>query len=301
MANRKIVDAHHHLWNLGRGYNYPWLQDKLSGDGMLGNLATIARDYLLPEYRVDTSNYDVVGSVHIEAVPADPGIETRWLQETTKSKGLPSAIVASVELQKPDAEKALAEQVTFQNVRGIRQNLNWRQNPRYTFTEHDFLIDDAWHAAFSLLRRYKLSFDLQLYQTQMADAVELARRNPETLIVVNHPACRSSATRRASTFGATASSVLGPSRTSSPRSPVSAWPTGVGARRASGRSCSASSTDQINPGNLIWSYGAWLGFARSGGAPLTRPLLARLRADASPAPAQLPDQATRRRRGRPRW
>jgi predicted TIM-barrel fold metal-dependent hydrolase len=186
MAKRKIVDAHHHLWDLGRGCNYPWLQDKPSGDGMLGNLAPIARDYLLRDYRADAANYDVVGSVHIEAVSANPVIETRWLQETTKSEGLPSAIVARVELHKPDTEKVIAEQVTFQNVRGIRQIVNWHQNPKYTFTDHDFLNDDAWLAGFRLLHKYKLSFDLQLYPAQMGDAVQLARRNPETLIVINH-------------------------------------------------------------------------------------------------------------------
>jgi predicted TIM-barrel fold metal-dependent hydrolase len=186
MAKRKIVDAHHHLWDLGRGYNYPWLQDKPSGEGMLGSLAPIARDYLLRDYHADTANYDVVGSVHIEAVPANPVIETRWLQEMTKSEGLPSAIVARVELHKPDTEKVIAEHVTFQKVRGIRQIVNWHQNPKYTFTDHDFLTDDAWLASFRLLRKYKLSFDLQLFPAQMGDAVELARRNPETLIVVNH-------------------------------------------------------------------------------------------------------------------
>jgi predicted TIM-barrel fold metal-dependent hydrolase len=100
MAKRKIVDAHHHLWDLGRGYNYPWLQDTPSGEGMLGNLAPIARDYLLRDYRADTANYDVVGSVHIEAVPADPVVETRWLHKMTSSEGLPSGIVARVELHK---------------------------------------------------------------------------------------------------------------------------------------------------------------------------------------------------------
>jgi predicted TIM-barrel fold metal-dependent hydrolase len=186
MAKRKIIDSHHHLWDLGRGYNYPWLQDKPSGEGMLGNLAPIARDYLLRDYRADTANYDLVGSVHIEAVPADPVIETRWLQATTKSDGLPSAIVARVELHKPDAEKAIAEHVSSPNVRGIRQIVNWHKNPKYTFTDHDFLTDDAWLAGFRLLGKYDLSFDLQLYPAQMGDAVELARRNPDTLIVVNH-------------------------------------------------------------------------------------------------------------------
>ena len=186
MAKRKIVDAHHHLWDLGRGYNYPWLQNKPSGEGMLGDLKPIARDYLLRDYRADTANYDLVGSVHIEAVPADPVIETRWLQTTTNSDGLPSAIVASVELQKADAEKVIAEHVSFPNVRGIRQIVNWHKNAKYTFTGHDFLTNDAWLAGFRLLRKYKLSFDLQLYPGQMGEAVKLARHNPETLIVVNH-------------------------------------------------------------------------------------------------------------------
>ena len=186
MAKRKIVDAHHHLWDLGRGYNYPWLQDKPSGEGMLGDLKPIARDYLLREYRADTANYDLVGSVHVEAVPADPVIETRWLQATTNRDGLPSAIVARVELHKPDAERVIAEHVSFPNVRGVRQIVNWHEDPKYTFCDHDFLTDDAWLAGFRLLRKYKLSFDLQLYPAQMANAAELAHRNPETLIVINH-------------------------------------------------------------------------------------------------------------------
>ena len=186
MATRKIVDAHHHLWDLGRGYNYPWLQDKPAGDGMLGNLALIACDYLLPDYRADSANYDVVGSVHIEAVPADAVVETRWLQKTMSSERLPNGIVARVELHKPDAERVIAEHLSFPKVRGVRHIVNWHENPNYTFTDHDFLTDDAWLAGFRLLHKYKLSFDLQLYPAQMGDAVELARRNPETLIVVNH-------------------------------------------------------------------------------------------------------------------
>ena len=105
MATRKIVDAHHHLWDLGRGYNYPWLQGKPAGDGMLGNLALIACDYLLPDYRADSANYDVVGSVHIEAVPADPVVETRWLQKTTSSQGLPSGMSPASSFTSPALKK----------------------------------------------------------------------------------------------------------------------------------------------------------------------------------------------------
>ena len=105
MAKRKIVDAHHHLWDLGRGYNYPWLQDKPSGEGMLGNLA--ADRARLPPPGLSRRHRELrpgrLGAHRGRA--GRPVIETRWLQETTDSEGLPSAIVARVELQKPDAER----------------------------------------------------------------------------------------------------------------------------------------------------------------------------------------------------
>ena len=186
MTRRKIVDAHHHLWELSGGYKYPWLQDKPAGEGMLGNLAPIVRDYGAAEYCADTARYDVVKSVHIEAVPADAIAEVAWLQEMSEGSGLPHAIVGRVELQKPDAEKLMAEHRGYRNVRGIRQIVNWHRNPRFTFTDHDFLADDAWLAGFKLLRRYDLSFDLQIYPGQMAAAARLAAHNPETLIVLNH-------------------------------------------------------------------------------------------------------------------
>jgi predicted TIM-barrel fold metal-dependent hydrolase len=186
MTKRKIVDAHHHLWELSRGYKYPWLQDKPSGEGMLGALGPIARDYGVAEYRADAASYDLVKSVHVEAVPADVIAESRWLQESVERSGLPDAIVGRVELHKPDTEKLIAEHRNYPNVRGIRQIVNWHRDPRYSFTDHDFLADPAWLAGFKLLRKYDLSFDLQIYPNQMGEAADLAARNPDTLIVLNH-------------------------------------------------------------------------------------------------------------------
>lgn len=186
MAKRKIVDAHHHLWRLSDGYRYPWLQDKPAGEGMLGNLAPIVRDYLPADLRADAANYDIVATVHIEAVPANPVDETKWLQATADRDGLPDAIVARVELARPDAEKVMAEHTGYRNLRGIRQIANWHPDGRYTFSDHDFLADPAWIAGYRLLRKYDLSFDMQIYAGQMESAAALARANPETLMILNH-------------------------------------------------------------------------------------------------------------------
>jgi predicted TIM-barrel fold metal-dependent hydrolase len=186
MTKRKIVDAHHHLWDLTRGYNYPWLQDPPSGEGLLGDIDAIRVDYLPNDYLADVRNYDLVGSVHVEAVPADPAAESAWLGSVAAHPGLAQSVVARVELQKPDAERAIAEHRRFPRVRGIRQIVNWHADPKLTFTDHDLLTDEAWRRGFALLRKYGLSFDLQLFPGQMQSAAELAARNPDTLIIVNH-------------------------------------------------------------------------------------------------------------------
>ncbi len=186
MTKRRIVDAHHHLWELSGGYKYPWLQDKPSGEGMLGDLAPIACDYGAAEYRADAANYDLVKSVHVEAVPLGSIAEARWLQQSAERTGLPNAIVGRVELHKPDVEKLMAELRGYRDIRGVRQIVNWHRNPRFSFTDHDFLADPAWLAGLRLLRKYDLSFDLQIYPAQMGEAADLAARNPNTLIVLNH-------------------------------------------------------------------------------------------------------------------
>ena len=48
------------------------------------------------------------------------------------------------------------------------------------------LADSAWQAGFALLKTYNLSFDPQIYAGQMDEMLALARRHPETLVILNH-------------------------------------------------------------------------------------------------------------------
>lgn len=184
MTKRKIIDAHQHFWDLDHGYAYPWLQDNPDGQGMLGVLRPIVKTYVPTDYLADTSAYDVVGTVHIEAVPFDALTETRWL--TGLESRLPSAIVGRTELNAPEAEATIAAHTAFDKVRGIRHIVNYHTNAAVSFTPSDLLLDTAWQRGFALLKKYSLSFDMQLYPGQMVAAYDLARRHPETLIVVNH-------------------------------------------------------------------------------------------------------------------
>jgi len=48
------------------------------------------------------------------------------------------------------------------------------------------LAETDWRAGFGKLARHGLSFDLQLYPSQMAEAVELADAHPDIPLIINH-------------------------------------------------------------------------------------------------------------------
>jgi len=185
-----IVDAHMHLWDLDK-IRYPWLTPPLPV-GITGDVSSIAKTYLLDDYLRDaggaSGKFRVAKVVHVEAGanPADSLKETRWLQSVADARGYPQALVAHAELNDPNVEALLAEHTSHRNVRGIRQILNWHPDPKKTYTPRDLLADPAWQQGFALLRKYGLSFDLQIYPVQMQAAAQLASRHPDTLLILNH-------------------------------------------------------------------------------------------------------------------
>ena len=193
MQNLRIVDAHMHLWDLDRTVDrvsYPWLTPPL-GVGINGDVSPIAKTYLLDDYFADATVEGRVPPakiVHVEAGadPKDSLIETRWLQKMAAERGFPQAIVAHAELNHPGLEALLAEHASHPNVRGIRQIINWHPDPVKTFTPRDLLGDPDWLQGFALLRKYGLSFDLQIYPSQMPAAARLASQHPDPLMVLNH-------------------------------------------------------------------------------------------------------------------
>jgi predicted TIM-barrel fold metal-dependent hydrolase len=185
----RIIDAHHHLWDL-RVNHYPWLTDARR-EMLIGDPAPIAKNYLLADFLADAAGHDLVKSVHLEAghSGSDPVLETGWLQgiaDDPASRGFPHAIVAHANFAALDVEHTLERHSEHRNLRGIRHIVNRHPDPVLNFADRDYLNEPAWRQNFRLLRRFNLSFDLQLYPAQMADGAALARENPDVQIILNH-------------------------------------------------------------------------------------------------------------------
>lgn len=185
----KIIDAHHHFWNVSAG-KYAWLADE-SLDLLWGKPIDLPRTYLPSDIRADAHPFELRKSVHVQCFrePADPVEESSWLQslaDDPDSGGFPHAIVAFADFSSPDIDRALSQHCEYKNVRGIRQILNRHPNENWHMSNRDFMQDETWLKNYGLLEAHNLSFDLQIFYHQVPDAIRLAQRYPNIPIILNH-------------------------------------------------------------------------------------------------------------------
>jgi predicted TIM-barrel fold metal-dependent hydrolase len=183
----QVVDPHIHLWDL-KTHHYPWLANPQTS--FVGDARELKHDYLIGDFLRDAEGIEVLKTVHVDANhdPADPVEETRWLQSIAdgEGRGMPNGIVAYADLSSDRAEAVLEAHASFASTRGIRQILNTHPKPLYDYVGRHYMREPQWRKNFALLRRHAMSFDLQLYPSQMDDAAALAREHHDTQFIVNH-------------------------------------------------------------------------------------------------------------------
>ena len=156
----------------------------------LGEYDRLLGNYGIAEYNQDRDRQRVEKSVVMSCGwnPDRPELETEWLQSICEEHNMPSAIVGYVDLSGEAAvvEDCIAKQLQFDRVRGMRQILSWNPNPDYSCCAEKLLEQTRWQKNFELMKKYELSFDMQVYSMQMPAAAALAAANPDVQIVINH-------------------------------------------------------------------------------------------------------------------
>lgn len=184
----EIIDAHHHFWDLNKNY-YPFLRDKIDPNFFLGNYETIRENYLPIDYINDSRNHNVVGTIHCEAEwdRNDQVGETRWLKDLSLNNKFPNAIVAHAWFHKKNSEEIIAEQASFDMVKGIRSKpiTKFSQNSQEYLYEGS-MQDINWRNGLKLLEKYNLNYDLRIPNWHLEEAVEIVRLIPNTKVIINH-------------------------------------------------------------------------------------------------------------------
>ena len=180
-----IIDAHHHIWRLA---DIPWLAGPIQ-PRIFGEYSAMQRDYLIDEFVAEARPCGVVGSVYVQANwPADRSeAEVAWVQSVADAGGWPQGIVGYADLAAPDVEDLLDRQLEHRNLRGIRQQIHWHEKTLYKYTARpDWMNDPAWRRGLRAIGQRGLVFELQVFESQMADSVRLLRDFPEVTFVLLH-------------------------------------------------------------------------------------------------------------------
>ena len=184
----EIIDAHHHFWDLNQNY-YPFLSDKIDENFFLGNYEFIRKNYLPIDYLNDSKEHNVIGTIHCEAEwdRNDQIGETKWLEKLSKNNKFPNAIVGHAWFHKKNSEAIIAEQASFDLVKGIRSkpitktSINSKE-----YIYEGSMQDFTWRNGLKLLQKYNLNYDLRIPSWHLEEAIEIVRLIPNTKVIINH-------------------------------------------------------------------------------------------------------------------
>lgn len=187
----RIVDAHHHYWDLHAGGHYPWLQDEYDDNFFLGDYERLRQDFLPEQYLAETADYRVVGDVHVEAERSrsEQLSENTFLRGLHDDGGTPTVIVGHVGFLQPDRDEILAGHAEEPLVRGIRSKPVTA--PRADAVadvsgQPGTLQDPQWIEGLAQLERFGLSWDLRVPAWHLSQAAAVIREIPDIPVIVNH-------------------------------------------------------------------------------------------------------------------
>ncbi|MGE0717979.1 MAG: amidohydrolase [Alphaproteobacteria bacterium] len=180
-----IVDAHHHIWRLA---STPWLQGP-PVPRIFGAYEPLRRDYPIEEYMADAVPNGVVKSVFVQVNVAPRGEvdEVGWVACVADRHGFPHATTGYADLSDPGVGETLDRELAAGRLRAVRQQLHWHENPQYRFQPRpDLMNDPAWRRGLVEVERRGLMFELQVFTSQMADALTLVHDFPGVTFILMH-------------------------------------------------------------------------------------------------------------------
>lgn len=184
-AKTPIIDAHHHIW---RTADCPMISGPMV-PRLFGDYTAIKRDYLMEEFLEDVRPSDVVNSIYVKgAWPFERSVEEAdWVQAEFDRTGWPLGIIAYVDFAGPDVAATLSRLAKIPNVKGIRQQLNWHENPLLTYAKRpDVMADPRFVQGFSRIQDHDLLFELQVFSSQKQDSIDFVSRFPDVRFVLSH-------------------------------------------------------------------------------------------------------------------
>lgn len=161
------IDTHQHFWKYSKE-QYPWI-----GEGM----EVLAQDRLPADLKPLLEANGVEGTVAVQARQVVE--ETEVLLAMAEDYDFIRGVVGWVDLISPNVEAQLEQFKDRKKMVGVRHVVQDEPDARFVFRE-DFIRGIA------KLKAYDLVYDILIFPHQLPAAIELVRRFPDQVFILDH-------------------------------------------------------------------------------------------------------------------
>ena len=166
----ELIDAHHHLWHYSEE-DFGWLDSKIHP-----SMEELKRDYLPEDLRQELATAGVDGSVAVQARQSLQ--ETHWLLACAKRMPAIRGVVGWVPLASPKLHEILNSLAGEPKLKGLRHVI--QDEPDEFFSGADF------NRGVAALGGTGLVYDILIYERQLPQTLDFARRHPGQSFVLDH-------------------------------------------------------------------------------------------------------------------
>lgn len=178
------IDSHQHFWCYDP-VDYPWIPEsgKRSGDGFTADdntrehLRSLDRNFLPADLQPLLKSSDIDACIAVQARQSLR--ENDFLLTLAEQNEFISGIVGWIDLRSDNAEEQAMQLAAHPKAVGVRHVVQDETQPM-------FMAGQAFRRGISCLAKYRLVYDILIYEHQLADATAIVQAFPDQQFVVDH-------------------------------------------------------------------------------------------------------------------
>jgi len=161
------IDSHQHFWNYD-AREYPWIND---------GAKVLRHDFLPVNLEAELRKVKLDGSVAVQARQTVE--ESRWLLNLADHYPSIKGVVGWVDLRSPRVEEQLSELSRHPKFVGVRHVV--QDEP-----DVDFMLHPNFLNGIGKLKQFRLVYDLLVFSRQLPAAIQVVKKFPEQVFVLDH-------------------------------------------------------------------------------------------------------------------
>ncbi len=161
-----ILDTHHHFWKYSPE-EFGWISDAMS---------VLRRDFLPSDLKLELDAAQVAGAISVQA--RQSLAETDWLLDMADAHEFLLGVVGWAPLADAAVEPHLERYSARPKCKGFRHVAQDEPD--------DFLLGPDFNRGLAFLKKYKLRYDILIFERQLPAAIAMVDKHPAQEFILDH-------------------------------------------------------------------------------------------------------------------